>query len=266
MIASKAEFRLVVLDVGQGLSVFVKSGNSSLLYDTGDASPFGFSQAEHVVLPFLRHKRVDTIDILVLSHGDRDHVGGLDDIREELSVRRVYVHYGSPCRPGQKLWLGDSTEITFLNGNLGDSERGYPAAPAPQESDNDGSCVVLIQHGGRRFLLTGDIEGSREQAMVRYWQNTLRVDVLIAAHHGSQTSSTLTFLKWARPDFVAFSAGRGNRFGHPSTIVMDRFAARGTKVSSTAVDGAISYSVNDHGNITVEGMRDGTIPYWLQLP
>ena len=266
VIASTADFRLVVLDVGQGLSVFVKSGNSSLLYDTGDASPLGFSQARHVVLPFLRHERIDAIDILVLSHGDRDHVGGIDGIREELFVRRVYGHYGSPCRPGQKLWLGRGTEITFLNGNLGDSKRGYPAAPETQESDNDGSCVVLVQHGGRRFLLTGDIEGSREQAMVRYWQNTLRVDVLIAAHHGSQTSSTLTFLKWARPDFVAFSAGRENRFGHPSTIVMDRFAARGTKISSTAVDGAISYSVNDHGNITVEGMRDGTIPYWLQLP
>jgi len=266
VISSKAEFKLVVLDVGQGLSVFVRSGNSSLLYDTGDASPFGFSQVRHVVLPFLRHERIDAIDILVLSHGDRDHVGGLDGIREELSVRRVYGHYGSPCRAGQKLRLGHSTEITFLNGNLADSERLYPTLPEVQESNNDGSCVVLVQHSGRRFLLTGDIERSREQAMVRYWQDTLRIDVLIAAHHGSQTSSTLTFLKWARPGFVAFSAGRGNRFGHPSTIVMDRFAARGIKISSTAVDGAIFYSVNDHGNITVEGMRDGTIPYWLQLP
>ncbi len=266
VISSKADFRLVVLDVGQGLSVFVKSGDSNLLYDTGDASPFGFSQARQAVMPFLRHEGIGVIDILVLSHGDRDHVGGIDDIRKELSVRRVYGHYGSPCRAGQKLWLGHSTEIIFLNGNLSDSELLYPALPKAQESDNDGSCVVLVQHAGRRFLLTGDIERSREQAMVRYWQSALGVDVLIAAHHGSQTSSTLTFLKWTRPDFVAFSAGRGNRFGHPSTNVMNRFAARGTTISSTAADGAISYSVNDHGNITVEGMRDGTIPYWLQLP
>jgi len=263
---SAVGFRLVVLDVGQGLSTFVQSGESSLLYDTGDASPSGFSQTEHVILPFLRYEQIDLIDVLVLSHGDRDHIGGVGKLRNEVSFYKTYGHYGEPCRPGKRIALGQATEITFLNGSL--AKLGSPPhlSSGVAESDNDGSCVVLVEHRGRRFLLAGDIEGAREQAMVRYWRDTLAVDVLVAAHHGSDTSSTATFLKWATPDFVAFSAGRGNRFGHPSAQVINRFAARGTKPALTAADGAITYSINDLGNITVEAMRDGTIPYWLQLP
>ena len=162
--------------------------------------------------------------------------------------------------------LGPATEITFLNGSLVKPGSPLRLSSRAVESKNDGSCVVLVEHRGRRFMLAGDIEGARERAMVRYWRDTLAVDVLVAAHHGSETSSTTTFLKWATPDFVAFSAGRGNRFGHPSAPVINRFAARGTKAALTAADGAISYSINDLGNITVEAMRDGTIPYWLQLP
>jgi competence protein ComEC len=88
---------------------------------------------------------------------------------------------------------------------------------------------------------------------------------VIAAHHGSDTSSSATFLKWADAGYVVFSAGRGNRFGHPAAAVVGRFAGRNTTLLNTARDGAITFTI-EGGVINVATMRDGTIPYWLRVP
>jgi competence protein ComEC len=124
---------------------------------------------------------------------------------------------------------------------------------------------VLIEYLNYRFLLMGDVERRREKALVRFWREELSANVLIAAHHGSNTSSSATFLKWAKPDYAVFSAGRGNRFGHPAATVVDRFAERNTTMLNTAVDGAITFTIEGSA-LTIATMRDGTIPYWLRVP
>jgi competence protein ComEC len=123
----------------------------------------------------------------------------------------------------------------------------------------------LIEYRNYRFLLMGDVEHKREKALVRFWRKELAAHVLIAAHHGSNTSSSATFLKWAKADYAVFSAGRGNRFGHPAAAVVGRFVERNTATLNTARDGAITFSIEGSA-LTVATMRDGTIPYWLRVP
>ena len=255
-----SKFSLTVLDVGQGLSILVRVNGKTILYDTGDGHERGFTQADRVILPFLRRQSVAEIDWLILSHGDRDHIGGVDVILDAMPVAEAYGHGGLSCRPGQVVSLGGSARLLFLNGELS-----APGAAGSTQSDNDKSCVLLIEYLNYRFLLMGDVEHSREKALVRYWRGELAADVVIAAHHGSDTSSSATFLKWADAGYVVFSAGRGNRFGHPAAAVVGRFAGRNTTLLDTARDGAITFTI-EGGVINIATMRDGTIPYWLRVP
>jgi competence protein ComEC len=255
-----SKFRLTVLDVGQGLSIVVRVDGKTILYDTGDGHEGGITQVDRVILPFLRHHAVGAIDWLILSHGDRDHIGGVDGLLDAIPVAKVYGHGGLSCRPGQEISLGGSARLRFLNGDLS-----ALAVAGSAESDNDASCVVLIEYRNYRFLLMGDVEHKREKALVRFWRKELAAHVLIAAHHGSNTSSSATFLKWAKADYAVFSAGRGNRFGHPAAAVVGRFVERNTATLNTARDGAITFSIEGSA-LTVATMRDGTIPYWLRVP
>ena len=109
-----------------------------------------------------------------------------------------------------------------------------PRPPARRETGNDASCVIEVAHCERRALFTGDIESATEATLpVRPAQ------LLIAPHHGSRTSSTRSFVQQARPRIVVFSAGHGNRFGHPHPAVVERYRTIGAHVASTATLGAI---------------------------
>jgi len=246
---------LTVLDVGQGLSVVWQEGDWVLLYDTGDGSPGGFTQAEKTVLPYLNSQRVGALNTLVISHGDSDHSGGMTAIGERYPTTDRLGYRGQPCRVGAHWrWPGGS-RFTVLNGD-GQGRGGR----------NGSSCVLLIEYGSRRILLTGDIDRERERDLVRYWKSRLDADVLVAAHHGSDTSSGWTFLKWVRPRLVAISAGRANHFGHPHGSVLDRLGRLGADIHQTARDGAIRYHFARNGEMSSRARRQGYLPYWLLLP
>lgn len=249
---------LTVIDVGQGLSVLWREGSSSLLYDTGDGLPDGVSEAERQIMPFLRARGVSALQTLVVSHADRDHSAGIIPLKQHLHVEQHLGYGGETCRVGMQLaWPGEA-RMTVLNGTLADG--------VGHASDNPASCVLLIDYRGQRFLLTGDIDRRRERALVRYWREQLRASVLVVAHHGSHSSSSETFLKWVKPEWAVISAGRHNRFGHPAAEVVARFSRRATRILNTGEQGAIEFYVSDQGVVQVSTMRDGTIPYWLDVP
>ncbi len=108
------------------------------------------------------------------------------------------------------------------------------------ESDNDSSCVLSIDDGGRRAMLPGDITVNGEQALP-YRSLGSPIDFLLAAHHGSRSSSSAPFVAWSQPRIVVFSAGFMNRFGHPHRDVVCRFAAAGSRTLSTARAGAVTW-------------------------
>ena len=211
--------RLHVLDVGQGLAVVVETRRHVLLYDTGASFSPDASIGDRIVLPVLESLGIDKIDTLVLSHNDDDHSGGFAAIDAAMPIGRLYSSFGAVSSTGMAhacrdriAWRWDGVAFRFL----------HPAAPV--ENDNDNSCVLQIRAGDFGALLPGDIEATVERELAGALGEELRGDVLIAAHHGSNTSSSWPFLKMVDPEHVVFAAGYRNAFGHPSPAVLERAA------------------------------------------
>ncbi len=229
------DFWVMVLDVGQGLSVIVKTQKHTLIYDTGLHIPQGFDAGQAVVLPFLQRAGISTIDRMVISHGDNDHSGGAASIVTTMPVQSVLtsapkfkkMFHGKFCHAGQ-FWQWDGVKFQVLS-------------PWPQADyqDNNSSCVLRISNGDNSILLTGDIERSQEMQLVSRVKKQLAATVLVVPHHGSRTSSSWEFIKAVSPHYAVISLGAYNRYHFPSPSVIQRFDTLGIKVYTTAKNGAI---------------------------
>jgi competence protein ComEC len=251
--------RVTVLDVGQGTAVVVRSGDRALVYDTGGGDPKGLNMASMAVLPYLQQQGITSLNTLVISHPDLDHSAGTAVILDTMAVERFRfggvgpgVGEGRPCVAGEAWrWPGGQV-FQFLS----------PALETPYSS-NDSSCVLQVQVGDYRLLLPGDIEEDRERTLVRYWGEDLDSDWLLAAHHGSRTSSSLALLKRVRPKAAVISSGYANRFGHPHPLVIRRLHDRGVKVFSTASGGALEFELVRGQALRIEAFRQIERRYWM---
>ena len=224
------EADLTLLDVGQGLSVVLRTARHTLVYDAGPSYPGG-DAGERIVLPFLRARGVRRIDTLVLSHPDSDHIGGARALIAGLAVARVLVSPRQPdasdaerCRAGMR-WHWDGVDFAVL----------HPAGRAA--SDNEGSCVLRVTTAGGSVLLPGDGEADTEAALRAL--PSLRAAVIVVPHHGSATSSHPDFVAAVHPRYALVAAGYRNRFGFPAPSVVARYRAVGARVLETSVLGAI---------------------------
>jgi len=247
------QFHVTVLDVGQGLAVLVDTARHRLLYDAGPHSPGGLDLGRAVVVPSLRATGPTRIDLAILSHADTDHVGGYPTVARDVPVRSLLGGEPvpgaiglQPCRRGQT-WQWDGVRFQIL----------HPVRM--HSSDNDRSCVVLIDNGRERLLLPGDISGAGESEVVSQLTGG-RLAMLVAAHHGSRSSSTVAFLRATMPRLVLVSAGHLNRFGHPHADVVCRFIAVGASVFVTGRSGALTWRSPDP--LQVHAWRDVAPPYW----
>jgi competence protein ComEC len=230
----EGELWFTLLEVGQGLSAVVMTRERVLVYDTGPRFSAEFDAARAALLPFLRSQGIEAVDLLVLSHGDRDHVGGMNSLRAALPVRRTLGLAGGtqePCQRGQS-WRWNSIEFLVLH-----------PPPGRAGMDNDDSCVLKIAAPGGTVLLTGDIERETELALVAEYQERLASDVLVVPHHGSRTSSATSFLEAAHPRYALFSVGYRNRLGLPAPSIAARYRAHGVTTFDTAQHGAITFVV-----------------------
>ena len=243
-------FAAHVLDVGQGLSVLVRTHRHSLLYDTGIAYRSGGSAARQIILPFLRYRGIERIDWLVVSHGDLDHAGGVTDLRAAMEVDRTIWNDADPdmnafrCRAGQN-WSVDGVSFRVLHPDTAFAGNG-----------NDASCVVEVSAGERRMLLTGDIEASAETHLLA--SGKLRpAAIVVVPHHGSLTSSSPALVNALEADLAIASAGHANRWGFPKPRVAKRWQGNGARFVSTAKSGAISLRVCSwrHRSTVVEERR-----------
>ncbi len=251
--------RVTVLDVGQGTAVLLQAGGRVLLYDTGGGDPAGSNMARSVILPLLRRRGVDSLDTLIVSHPDLDHAAGVRDVLRLLpAARQLYggaqgaMPQGRPCLAGES-WSWPGGQIFQI------------LSPAMETAlpSNNASCVLSVEIDGYRLLLPGDIEGSRERQLVRYWGEGLLSDWLLAAHHGSRTSSSQTFLKMVRPDLVVLSHGYANRFGHPHPLVMQRLQVAADTVIGTAASGALEFTVVPGQPLSISSYRQELRRYWM---
>ncbi len=233
------EFRLTLLDVGQGLAAVVQTRDHILLYDTGARFTPNFDAGGAVVLPYLRHQGLRAIDSLVISHGDNDHIGGAASLAGAIAVGRVIAGEpdavtwwpAAPCVEGD-WWAWDGVVFEILYPLHGSRLRG-----------NDASCVLRITNGTTTVLLTGDIEARAELLVLGERAPDLAADILVAPHHGSRSSSRPAFVDAVAPADVLFPAGHRNRWNHPHPEVVARYRERGARSWLTATHGAIVFDI-----------------------
>ena len=239
---------VTVLDVGQGLAVSVRTARHTLVYDLGPRYPSGFNTGAAVVLPYLRALGTRSLDVLVISHADQDHAGGLPGLVGQMPIARLLSGEpaelelelelepaaersvrAEPCHTGQH-WHWDGVDFDLL----------YPP-PGQQLEGNDSSCVLKVTAGGASVLLTGDASQAVEAQLITHHGQTLQAEVLVAGHHGSATSSSRAFLQQVQPRWMIVSAGFANRYGFPAPAVVERAKRLGIPTLNTATTGAIEF-------------------------
>jgi len=225
------------IDVGQGDAILIDYGTYEMLIDGG---PNGSC------VPFLTQYVDGPLEVLVLTHPHSDHVGGLDDVLRAFVVHEVVTNgaranstafrnfdaaaaaEGCPQIVAKRNMLIDLDDLTFR-----------ALHPDQLTGDaNEDSIVLALTYGQIDFLFTGDIENDAEAELLKMGCLT-DIDVLKVAHHGSQYSSTEGFLDATRPELAVYSAGDGNRYGHPTQEALARLTAVGAIVLGTDRYGTI---------------------------
>lgn len=246
---------LHVLDVGQGDALLLVSRRHAMLVDTG---PPGAGVATRLP-PLLGGAN---LDLVVATHADADHIGGLEDVlrvrprasfREPGSSRSTGVWaslqaYLGPRRQGsapgaERWWVGD-VAATLISG---------PDSPLPG-GDNNNGILVLLEIGPWRALLPGDAGAPREEQLLALGalEGHLPLHLLGLGHHGSATATTGRWLERLRPAAAFCSAGAGNRHGHPHPTTLDRLQSRSVRVDCTDAEGNLRYTFGPRLSITTD--------------
>ncbi|MDH2999512.1 hypothetical protein A1D23_05310 [Chelonobacter oris] len=250
----KPDWRLVMLDVGQGLATLIIRGNKAVLFDSGQSWQGG-SMAEAEILPYLRRNGLQ-LEQLIVSHDDNDHAGGVADLRRAfpsaLLVRASNRGYGAThsryCRQGE-YWQWQGFQFRAL---------------APQTisdvAKNRDSCVLLVSRDHLRFVLSGDIDIHVEN---RIAADIGKIDWLQVGHHGSNGSTGWLWLAKLQPTAALISSSLHNQWGFPHNEVIQRLKQTSSAVYNTALDGQISIDVRN-GRWRISTARNRLSP-WYQI-
>lgn len=230
------------IDVGQGDATLVKCGDSAMLIDAGE------NDKGTLVQNYIKKQGVTSLDYLIVTHPDSDHSGGADVIITKYDIDTIiYPNYSKDTATWRdvikamdykkykvtKPVVGDTYK-------LGDAEFTIIAPNSDKYGDNtnDYSVGILLQHGDKKFVFTGDAEEASEKDIVKNKIN-ISADVLQVGHHGSKTASTTEFLKAVNPEFAVISCGENNSYGHPSAATLNSLRSMGVKVFRTDEQGSL---------------------------
>jgi competence protein ComEC len=259
------EFRVTALDVGQGAATLIETRRHRLLFDTGPGFPGGFEAGSAVVVPNVLAKGAGTLDAVVLSHDHLDHTGGARAVQERLHIRRLLTsapREGAESCHGRR-WRWDGVSFRLLR------------VPRPAgASENDRSCILLVDNGRMRALLGGDMGAKVEAVLLRVLLAEAAdcvegdgecgaghgVHLMFAPHHGSATSSSPALVRGLAPSLVFVNAGRNNRFGHPHAKVVERYERIGARLYQTGRHGALVWNSADPYRVV--RWRQDRSPYW----
>ena len=247
---------VTIFDVGQGLAVLIQTQNHTLLYDTGDKFSEHKSIADHVIIPWLIQKNIKKLDLIIISHDDQDHTGGLKSLTQYSN--NTLVISGTPIKnfpnsllaskyPNQWQWDG----ITF---KIIRTKTAY-------KKTNDQSCILHISSQTDSILLPGDISTRVENKLVKE-QKLPPTTYLIAPHHGSRYSLSNTFLDAVQPSAILFSSGYCNRFKHPEKSTLQRAQNCGADLWNTASHGTLSLILGSKNSTEISGYRLSQRRYW----
>ena len=249
--SSSKELTVSFLNVGQGDAILIESPTGTDVLIDGGRDRSVLRELPKRLGPLDR-----TLDLVIATHPDADHIGGLPGVFKNYRVLR-YMEPGvisdtsptealaasvsgeegierSTARRGMRLSLGGGAYTDIL----------FPDREVPGLETNTASVIVRVVYGETAFLLSGDAPSGVEDWIVRLDGKKLSSEVLKAGHHGSRTSTGEALLAAVDPAYVVVSAGKDNSYGHPHQEVLDRVYASGATVVSTAVEGTVTFSSN----------------------
>ncbi|TLU67623.1 DNA internalization-related competence protein ComEC/Rec2 [Thalassotalea litorea] len=263
---SMSDWTINVLDIGHGLSVVIERNGRAMVYDTGASYGRGQSLAQSVVHPFLRTQGLANPDYLVVSHSDNDHAGGLSYFLKQLPPEKLVANIRAKELLGQH-HPRQGTELIInpcLQNSMWEWQQLTVTVLWPKEwrwQENEDSCVLLVTDGRHNLLLTGDIPSAVETTLIPRLKG-INIDILIAPHHGSKSSSSQAFIDAIRPQQVIFSTGYLNRWNMPSDTVTSRYQNVGARMHNTADSGMIKMTVTDQ-KVFVSHYRQQMAPLWF---
>lgn len=239
------------IDVGQGDSILIETADSKhILIDAGPEA------ADTTIVAFLQSHSVSTLDALVISHPDADHIGGADEVLQSFTVLRIYhsgfvkdtvaynnfitaanaegcpIYTDANINPGDFLPLSSSVTFQVL------------AIDANAPDANSASIVIKMSYGTIDFLFEGDAPSSVESQMMSNPSFNLDVEILKVGHHGSSYSTSDAFLTATTPSIGVVSVGAGNPYGHPAADTLSRLSSHGVTVYRTDLSGTIVITTN----------------------
>ncbi|MGG3739816.1 ComEC/Rec2 family competence protein [Paenibacillus chibensis] len=237
------KLKVYFLDVGQGASqLLVTPSGKTMLIDAGN------NDKEQVMLDYMKTYHIEKLDVVIGTHPDADHIGGLDKVIDHLPVSAIYMPkvqsntktFESLLQSIKNKGLKVKTAKAGLSFDLDDQVHVDMLAPnGTYENTNNMSAVVKVTYGHTSFLLTGDAESESEKDMLASGAD-LHADVLLVGHHGSNSSTTLKFLKQVQPKYAVIQVGKGNTYGHPKSAVLNRLQKQGVEVYRNDQQGTIT--------------------------
>ncbi len=253
VLSQNEELQVHFLAVGQGDAIFIQYKDFQILVDGGPDNLVLEKLRE--VMPIGDH----TIDWIILSHPDADHLMGLVDILQSYSVNQIFMPDVKKETRLYQAWIEVIEEKEIPVTLVRDSFREQiqtdllieflhpsPKTIDPKFAANNYSIIVQLTFGQIDILLTGDIEEEVEEKFVEVYPKR-DIEVLKAAHHGSKSSSTLEFLESTQPEIIVIEVGEGNKFGHPHERVLYRYNQLRATILRTDQEGTISLSTNGRG-------------------
>lgn len=241
----KSKLQVHYIDVGQGDSILIESGEDTLLIDCGEIGK------DDIVKAYLEKQGITQIDYVVGTHPHSDHIGCMDKIVESYDIGEfIMSHLDESDVPTTKYFerlmkametkgLAVTEAETGRVFNIGDAQCEIIAPCSDDYSNaNNYSVGIIVRHGENSFIFTGDAEESAEKEMIDSGR-LVDIDVYKAGHHGSDTSSSEEFLEIIKPDIAVISCGEGNSYGHPCDITLENLSKYTDKVYRTDLNGTI---------------------------
>ena len=239
------------VDVGQGDCILIRVGDCDILIDAGKPA-YGTT-----VSKYLKDVGVDDIELMINTHPDDDHYGGLPQVLKDFVVEAFWCSGFSKSNGSLNSFKEDvakegleyskpdvGTVFTYQNLTLTVIYDGTnPTTGEMARNSNDSSLVVMLEYGEFKFLFTGDIGQGPEGQLVESGVD-LSCDVLKVGHHGSRTSSTAAFLAATGAKYAVICVGAGNSYGHPTSTALDNLAAAGIAVARTDLNGHVIFTTD----------------------
>jgi len=245
--------RITYLYVGQGDCTLLETPDGSrILIDCG-TKEFKYNSGESNIMPYLKRRGIEKIDLLILTHLHKDHIGGIESVLRNFEITKIISPYAAEDNfltqvmekliiekkiQREELFSGDYIEgygnlrLYFLNPERNDSLH---------LNEHTKSSVIKLKYRNTDAVFIGDLNFEGEKLITDRYGDFLKTDILKISHHGSKNASSIPFLLKSKPEYAIISCGKDNVFGHPAEVVLSKLNILGSKVFRTDKDGAVIF-------------------------